>query len=268
MEHSAKRFLDKHVIITGAAAGIGKGVAERFAREGGNVVIADRNRERGEAVAKAIASAGGSAAFIPVDVSSLASIDELIGKAVELYGPVDVAVSNAGISESQSSALDNTSEEWDRVYNINTKGSFFFCKACAQNMMDNGIQGSIVTLGSIVARSAKNMSGAYASSKAAIIMFTKTLAKCLAPMGIRVNCVAPGIVATEIYSGVEQEMMMEKNSFADWLVEQSIASGQLLIPRCGTADDIAAAIAFLASDEASYITSQNLSVDGGIDWCW
>jgi len=268
MEQCAKRFINKHIIITGAAAGIGKGVAFRFADEGGRVVIADRNRECGEAVAKEITDAGGTAVFVPVDVVSLDSINELIKRAVDVFGPIDVAVSNAGISETQSSALDNTLEEWDRVYNINTRGSFFFCKACAQNMLDNGVKGSIVTLGSIVARSAKNMSGAYASSKAAIIMFTKTLAKCLAPMGIRVNCVAPGIVATEIYSGVEKEMMMEKNSFADWLVEQSIASGQLLIPRCGTAGDIAAAIAFLASDEASYITAQNLSVDGGIDWCW
>ena len=268
MEQSAKRFINKHIIITGAAAGIGKGVARRFADEGGRVIIADRSQERGEAVAKEITESGGTAAYIPVDVADPDSINELIKKAAGVFGPIDIAVSNAGISESQSSALDITVEEWDRVFDINARGSFFFCKACAQNMMDNDIKGSIVTLGSIVARSAKGMSGAYASSKAAIIMFTKTLAKCLAPMGIRVNCVAPGIVATEIYNRVEKEMMMEKDSFADWLVEQSIASGQLLIPRCGTAGDIASAIAFLASDDASYITAQNLSVDGGMDWCW
>jgi NAD(P)-dependent dehydrogenase (short-subunit alcohol dehydrogenase family) len=268
MDQKIKRFLNKHIIITGGAAGIGKGVAFRFAEEGGRVVIADRNRESGEAVAKQITESGGTAVYIPVDVADPDSITALIKQAADAFGPIDVAVSNAGISETQSSALDITVEEWDRVYDINTRGSFFFCKACAQNMMDNDVKGSIVTLGSIVARSAKGMSGAYASSKAAIIMFTKTLAKCLAPMGIRVNCVAPGIVATEIYNGVEKEMMMEKDSFADWLVEQSIASGQLLIPRCGTAGDIASAIAFLASDDASYITAQNLSVDGGIDWCW
>ena len=268
MEQTAKRFKDKHIIITGAAAGIGKGVAHRFADEGGRVIIADRSQESGKAVAKAITESGGTAVYIPVDVADPDSINELIKKAVDVFGPIDIAVSNAGISETQSSALEITVQEWDRVYDINTRGSFFFCRACAQNMMDNDTKGAIVTLGSLVARSAKGMSGAYASSKAAIIMFTKTLAKCLAPMGIRVNCVAPGIVATEIYSGVEKEMMMEKDSFADWLVEQSIASGQLLIPRCGTAADIAGAIAFLASDDAAYITAQNLSVDGGMDWCW
>lgn len=268
MEQSAKRFLNKHIIITGAAAGIGKGVAHRFAEEGGRIIIADRSREQGEAVAKQITESGGTAAYIHVDLANTDSINDLIKNAVDVFGPIHIAVSNAGISETQSSALDICVEEWDRVYDINARGSFFFCKACAQNMMDNDTKGAIVTLGSLVARSAKGMSGAYASSKAAIIMFTKTLAKCLAPMGIRVNCVSPGIVATEIYSSVEKEMMMEKDSFADWLVEQSMASGQLLIPRGGTAGDIAGAIAFLASDDASYITAQNLSVDGGMDWCW
>lgn len=268
MEQNAKRFLDKHVIVTGAAAGIGKGIAERFADEGARVVIADISREKGEAAAQAINESGGKAAFIFLDLIDPNSINELIQKAVATFGPIHVAVSNAGITETQSSALEISVDEWDRVYDINTRGSFFFCKACAQNMMDHETRGAIVTLGSLVARSAKGMSGAYASSKAAIIMFTKTLAKCLAPMGIRVNCVAPGIVATEIYSNVEKEMMMEKDSFADWLVEQSIASGQLLIPRCGTAGDIAAAVAFLASEDASYITAQNISVDGGMDWCW
>jgi len=268
MEQSAKRFVKKHIIITGAAAGIGKGVASRFANEGARVIIADRSREQGEAVAKNITESGGEAAYVFVDLLDPNSINDLIKKAVDVFGPIDIAVSNAGIAESQSSALDINVEEWDRVYDINTRGSFFFCKACAQNMMDNDTKGSIVTMGSLVARSAKGMSGAYASSKAAIIMFTKTLAKCLAPMGIRVNCVSPGIVATEIYSNVEKEMMMEKDSFADWLVEQSMASGQLLISRCGTAGDIAGAVAFLASDDAAYITAQNLSVDGGMDWCW
>jgi len=187
---------------------------------------------------------------------------------VELFGPVEVAVSNAGISETQSTALDITVSEWDRVYNTNVRGSFFFSRSCAQNMIDNTIKGSIVTISSVVARSAKGMTGAYASSKAAIIMFTKTLAKCLAPMGIRVNCVAPGVVATEIYNHVDQEMMMKKNSFVEWLIEESVRSGQLLIPRKGEPEEIAAAVAFLASQDASYITAQVVSADGGVDWCW
>jgi len=154
------------------------------------------------------------------------------------------------------------------VFAVNARGSFLFCRACAQNMMDNSVGGSLVTISSVMAHGAKTMSGAYPASKAAVIMFTKSLAKCLAPMGIRVNCVTPGVVATEIYTAVEQEMMMEKGSFVDWLIDESVKSGQLLIPRKGEPEEIAAAVAFLASREASYITAQVLSVDGGMDWCW
>ena len=268
MDTGARRFSDQHVIITGAATGIGRSIAHKFALEGAKVVIANRNRERGEAVAQEIRDKGWSAKHIFVDVAQPATIDELIKTAVAMYGPVNVAVSNAAVSETQSSALDISVDEWDRIFNINTRGSFLFSRACAQNMIDNNIQGSIVTLSSIMARSAKSMSGAYPASKAAVIMFTKNLAKLLSPMGIRVNCVTPGVVATEIWHEVETEMMMEKDTFADWLIEQSIASGQLLIPRIGKPEEIAAAVAFLASSEASYITAQVLSVDGGMDWCW
>ncbi len=195
-------------------------------------------------------------------------IDRLIQQATEAFGPVHVAVSNAGIAESASSALDISPEEWDKVYAINSRGSFLFSRACARNMMENDVKGAIVTLSTLMARSGKGMSGAYASSKASVVMFTKTLAKCLAPMGIRVNCVSPGVIATDIYRNVEKEMMMEPGTFVDWLVDESVKSGQLLLPRKGEPEEIAAAVAFLASEDASYITAQNLSVDGGMDWCW
>ncbi len=261
-------FNNMHIIVTGAGAGIGRAIAHRFAAAGANVIIANRNRENGESVVQEIQEKGGSALYIQTDVSQEQDITNLLQKATEAFGPVHVAISNAGITESASSALDITSQEWDQVYAVNTRGSFLFCRACAQNMMENSVQGAIVTISTLMARDGKGMSGAYASSKAAVIMFTKTLAKSLAPMGIRVNCVSPGIVATDIYSKVETEMMMEKGTFADWLVEESIKSGQLLIPRRGEPEEIASAVAFLASEEASYITAQNLSVDGGLDWCW
>ena len=268
MNLAAQRFKDMHIIITGGGTGIGRGIAHRFAAEGGRIVVACRNSTNGEQVVKEIQGKGGTAMYIQTDVMHEESIAALISKATEAFGPVHIAVSNAGITENVSSGLDITLEEWDRVYAVNARGSFLFCRACAQNMMDNTIKGAIITLSTLMARSGKGMSGAYASSKAAVIMFTKNLAKCLAPMGIRVNCVSPGVVATAIYSAVEDEMMMERGSFADWLVEESVKSGQLLIPRAGQPEEIAAAVAFLASEEASYITAQNLSVDGGMDWCW
>lgn len=262
------RFKDRHIIITGAGSGIGRSIAHRFADEGGSVVIAGRGKEKGEKVVKEIEDRGGKALFIRTDVSKEEDINNLIEKAVGAFGPIHTAVSNAGMSESVASGLEIEMEEWDKVYSVNTKGSFMFCRACAQNMIDNETPGSIVTISTLMARSGKGMSGAYASSKAAVIMFTKTLAKSVASFGIRVNCVSPGIVSTDIYSKVEEEMMMEKGDFAEWLVEESVKNGQLLIPRGGQPEEIANAVAFLASDEASYITAQNLSVDGGMDWCW
>ena len=268
MDNLSKRFIEKHVIITGAGSGIGRGIAHRFAAEGAKVVIADIDREGGERVADEILKNGAQAIYLPVDVTSEDSIKELVKKAVGNFGPLHLAVSNAGISETESSALEISGEQWDKVYAVNTKGSFMFCRTCANNMVDNETKGSIVTISTIMGRSAKSMTGAYSSSKSAVIMFTKNLAKALAPMGIRVNSVAPGMVVTNLYKNVEEEMMMEKDSFVPWIVEECINSGQLLIPRVGKPEDMAAAVAFLASDEASYITAQVLSVDGGVDWSW
>ena len=268
MDNLSRRFIDKHIIITGAGSGIGRGIAHRFAAEGAKVVVADIDREGGERVADELIKNGANAVYLPVDVTSEDSIKELVKKAVGNFGPLHVAVSNAGISETESSALEISGEQWDKVYAVNTKGSFMFCRTCANEMIDNGTQGSIVTISTIMGRSAKNMTGAYSSSKSAVIMFTKSLAKALGPMGIRVNSVAPGMVITNLYKNVEEEMLMEKDSFVPWIVEESIKSGQLLIPREGKPEDMAAAVAFLASDEASYITAQVLSVDGGVDWSW
>lgn len=265
---NTKRFTGKHVVITGAGSGIGEGIARRFAAEGAKVVVADVDAEGGGRVAEEITETGSAAVFLPVDVTVEDSITELAAKAVEMFGPIQIAVSNAGISETESSALEISSQQWDRVYSVNTRGSFMFCRACANNMLENEIKGAIITVSSIMGRAAKNMTGAYASSKAAVIMFTKTLAKSLAPMGIRVNSIAPGMVSTNLYRPVENEMMMEQDSFVPWIIEQCITSGQLLIPREGTPADMAAAAAFLASDDASYITAQVLCVDGGMDWCW
>src|SRR5512139_514412 len=149
------RFKGKHIIVTGAGSGIGRSIAHRFAAEGGRVVIADISRENGERVAEEIRGRGGSALYVQVDVSQEQDIDRLIQQATAAFGPVHVAVSNAGIAESSSSALDITAEEWDKVYAINARGSFLFSRACARNMMDNGTQGSIITLSTLMARSGK-----------------------------------------------------------------------------------------------------------------
>jgi len=268
MEENLKRFVGQHLIVTGAGSGIGAGIAHRFAAEGARVTVADINQESGRKVIDEIKASGGTAQYLPVDVSREDSILELVKNAHESFGAIDVAVSNAGISETQASCLEISGAEWDRIYGVNVRGSFMFCRACANNMMDNDVKGSIITISSTMGRTSKNMTGAYASSKSAVIMFTKSLAKALASVGIRVNSVAPGMVATNLYRPVETEMMMEKDEFVPWIIEQCISSGQLLIPRVGTPEDMAATVAFLASKDAAYITAQCISVDGGMDWSW
>ncbi|BAU57952.1 3-oxoacyl-[acyl-carrier protein [Halorhodospira halochloris] len=268
MINANKRFENNHVVVTGGGSGIGRGVAFRLAREGANVTIANRDRKKGEAVEKEITDLGLSAKYIPVDVASIDSINELIENAHVTFGPIHVAVSNAGISETKPVGVEITPEDWDQVFNINAKGSFFFCKGCAQHMIDNGAKGSIITLSSVVARGVSGTTGAYSASKASIIMFTKTLAKCLSSHNIRVNCVAPGVIETDIFGLTEDKMMMERGTLSDWIVDQSIKTGDLLIRRKGQPEDVASAVAYLASDEASYITGQTLSVDGGMDWSW
>ncbi len=269
MEKNLRRFVDKHVIITGGGSGIGAGIAQRFADEGAQVTVADVNTQGGEAIVAGITKAGGKAVYLPVDVASEASIKQLIDKAAGIFGPIHIGVSNAGISGAGlTTALDISELEWDKIFAVNTRGAFMFCRACANNMMEHDIKGALVTTSSIMGRSVKSQTAAYCASKAAVIMFTKSLAKTLAPAGIRVNSIAPGLVRTHLYDNIESEMSMEKDSFVPWIIEQSINTGQLLIPREGTPEDMAAAVAFLASDDASYITAQVLCVDGGTDWCW
>ena len=262
------RFQGKHAIVTGAGAGIGRGIAHRLAAEGAKVVVADINPDTGARVADEIRASGADSIFLPLDVAQIDAIEPTIEQACQRFGPVDVAIANAGIVESASSALEVTAEDWDRVYDVNTRGAFFFCRACAGNMMHHQTRGAIVTVASLMARSGKGMSGAYASSKASVVMWTKTLAKALAPFGIRANSVSPGVVATDIHAKMEQEMGMAPGALVDWLISESVRSGQLLLGRKGEPEEIAAAVAFLASEDASYITAQNLSVDGGMDWCW
>ena len=177
MEKGLKRFSGRNVVVTGGGSGIGIGICRRFAGEGANVVVADIDEEGGKKTENEIKAKKGSASYIYVDVSDNNSINELIKKSVSEFGNIDIAVANAGISDKASSALEATVEDWDRVYDVNVKGAFFFSKASILHMMENGVKGSVVTISSIMGRAIKNMTGAYASSKASVIAFTKTLAK-------------------------------------------------------------------------------------------
>ena len=246
---------DKVTIITGAASGIGKATAALFARNGAKVVIADLQAEAGEKVAREV---GG--VFIPCDISNLEQVNRLIDQAVERFGRLDVMVNNAGINalskEDRVTAEQYPVATWHKIINVDLNGTFYCCQKAAQVMVKQK-GGSIINLSSVGGVVALRLQIGFVAAKAAIIKMTEAMACELGPKGLRINCVSPGSTLTE---GTRQLFYGEKSAFRE-MAERVVS----FIPqgRPGEAEEIAGAIAFLASDAASYINGQNIIVDGG-----
>ncbi len=239
-------FTGKTVVVTGSARGIGKVIAEKFAALGANVVISDLDQQAVETVAREM---GDKSAGFKADVTKQADIDSLFEKTLERFGRVDVVVNNAGITR-DTLMIRMDEKDWDMVLDINLKGAFLVTKSVARIMMKQR-SGRIVNISSIVGITGNAGQVNYSASKAGLIGLTKSAAKELAPRGITVNAVAPGYIATEMTAALSEEA---REGFL----------GRVLIKRPGTPEDVASAVSFLASDEASYITGQVLSVDGGL----
>lgn len=242
-------FMNKSVIITGASRGIGKAAALAFAKAGYDILICYRERkadaERTAAEARAF---GVRAVIFQMDMASLSDCRRTASKALMEFGKIDALVCNAGVALA-SLFTQTTEEEYDRLFAVNTKGVFFLSQAVAREMIAAG-GGSIVNISSMWGVVGASGEVAYSASKAAVIGMTKALAKELAPSGIRVNCIAPGVIDTEMNDCYDEETMCA-------LAERTPLS------RIGTPEDIANAILFLASENASFITGQTLTVDGG-----
>ncbi|MGC5054426.1 SDR family NAD(P)-dependent oxidoreductase [Micromonospora sp. DT48] len=250
---NASRFLDRRALVTGAGQGIGRAIAERLAAEGAHVVVADVDEDLAREAASALRAVGGSAESARVDVSdpaSLASLGDLLGR-------VDIVVANAGI-QTFGPLLELSVEDWDRVLAVNARGTFLTLQLAARLLPDGG---SAVTVASIQASLPNVMSANYAASKAAVVSTTKTFAAELAPRGIRVNAVAPGRIDTPL----AQRANVELGRMVDTDPAQMLAERVATIPlgRTGRPQEVAAAVAFLASDDASYITGETLNVCGG-----
>jgi 3-oxoacyl-[acyl-carrier protein] reductase len=239
-------FSDQVAVITGSARGIGLAIAERFAAAGAKVVICDID-EAG--VAEAAARLGGGALGIKADVTSASEVAALFDTTVKELGRVDVVVNNAGITRDKL-MLRMKEEDWDMVLDINLKGSFLVTKTASRIMMKQR-SGRIVNISSVVGLTGNAGQANYSASKAGLIGLTKSAAKELAARGITVNAVAPGFIETEMTRAMPEAAREEFLK-------------QVLISRPGTPDDIASAVMFLASDQASYITGQVLTVDGGL----
>ncbi len=241
----------KIAVVTGASRGIGRAIAETLAAEGATVVVNyQSNAEAAEAVVSAITAAGGRAVAIRADVSDTAAAEGLIKAAIDAFGHIDIVVNNAGTTR-DTLLLSMKEEQWDVVLSTNLKSVFNVCKAAARPMLRRKQGGRIINISSVSGIVGQPGQTNYAASKAGIIGFSKSLAKELGTRGITVNVVAPGFVLTDLTAGLSDE-----------LVQQTL--GYIPLGRWGQAQEIAHAVAFLASDRASYITGAVLQVDGGI----
>lgn len=245
------RLKGKVAIITGASSGIGAATAERFAAEGAAVLVADRNGLGALEVAGQIVASNRQARAFGMDVSQEATIEAMVRLALDTWGQIDILVNNAGVG-SVEHVLIATPEEFDRVFAINTRGPLLCCKHVLPHMLARGC-GAIVNIASISSACGIPGQGIYAPSKAGILQLTRQLAVEFAGRGIRVNAVSPGTIETPLIGSPVTETM----EILKWLLARHP------IGRFGKPDEVAAAILFLASDEASFITGADLPVDGG-----
>lgn len=249
------RFKNKTAIITGSTSGIGKGIARRLASEGANVVINSyRDQDELPQILNEVTSAGGHATFIRADMSKVEEIDRLLASAVDEFGQVDILINNAGI-QIHSPFLDVTEEDFDRVISLNMKGYYFAAQAFARHATKEKIKGVIVNNSSVHEIIPFPNFDSYALSKGAIRMMTRNLAVELAPYGIRVNNVAPGAIDTDINEALDQNPELKQQLL------KNISLG-----RMGTVEEVASVVAFLASDDASYVTGATYLVDGGLTY--
>lgn len=246
------RLKDKIAIITGGGSGIGRATALLFAENGAKVVVADVDIEGGEETVRLIEEKGGSAVFIRTNVANSDEIKTLVQGTIEHFGSIDILVNNAGIGNSEVRSMDLTEEEWDRVIDINLKGVFLGIKYAVPEMIKKGSGGSIINTASLLGLKGQKYVSAYNASKGGVVLLTKNAALEYGKYGIRVNAIAPGVIDTKIIEGWKQN---ERK----WpIISRANALG-----RIGTPLEVANAILFLASDEASFITGTTLSVDGG-----
>jgi NAD(P)-dependent dehydrogenase (short-subunit alcohol dehydrogenase family) len=237
------RFRDKVCLVTGAGSGIGRATAKRFAAEGGKVVIADLNEQHGNESVQQITGAGGEAIFVKTDVGNPENVRAAVDAGLKRWGRIDVVVNDAAMMTFKP-IVDLPEDDWDRVQNVNLRSVFLFCKYAAPHMKPGG---AFVNISSVHAHETTRNVVPYATSKGGMEAFTRGFSEEIAGRKLRINCVAPGAVDTPML----------------WNNPNIKSGAEKVQGAVGKPEDIAAAVCFLASDEARFITGTTLVVDGG-----
>lgn len=240
------QFTNQVVVITGAAGGIGKGLAAAYAKQGAVLVTADVDEEAGERNARELNESGGEATFVKTDIRKEQDVIRLMDTAVAEYGRIDILINNAGVSRWKP-VYELTAEEWDDVLGINLRGTFLCSREAAGRMKQAGRKGSIVNIASTRAFMSEPDSEAYAASKGGIIALTHALAVSLGPDGIRVNCISPGWIETGDYSALRETDHKQHPA-----------------GRVGRPEDVFRACCYLTDPDNDFVTGVNLMVDGGM----
>jgi len=239
----------KVAIVTGAGKGLGWAIAERLARDGAHLVLAEMDRPSGKEKAGVIRGMGREALALPTDVSRWSDVEAMVKEVMARFRRIDILVNNAGILGPYFPVMEYPEEIWDRVMAVNLKGAFLCCKGVLPVMKEQR-SGKIVSMASVAGKEGNANMAPYAASKAAIIGLTKTLGKEMAPYNVQVNCVSPALIETDM----AREMTPEQRA----LLISKIPMGRL-----GKPEEVAAVVRFLVSDESSFVTGQCYDISGG-----
>lgn len=262
MASMAKTLDGRTCMITGAARGIGQGVAKRLGAEGASVCVADLNDEGAGAVAEEIRAAGGRAIGVGCDVGERESVRAAIASTVAEFGRLDVLFNNAGISKTQH-FLEVTEEDWNRIMRVNGLGVLFGMQEAAKQMKAQGGGGKIVNTASIAGKEGFPLFPAYCASKSAVISMTQSGARDLAGDGITVNAFCPGVVSTKLWDQLDSEFLELGETERPGQSLEDFGAG-ILLRRLSTPKDIAGLAVFLASTDSDYMTGQAINIDGGM----
>jgi 3-oxoacyl-[acyl-carrier protein] reductase len=238
----------KVAVVTGAGRGIGRGIAVKLAEKGADVIVSDINAQTARQTTKEVKALGGRTLAVEVDVAQRSQVENMVTNVVAEFGKIDILVNNAGIARS-ATLLKLTDEAWDQVLDVNLKGVFYATQAVALHMID-ARYGKIINISSIYGRTGAVGDSNYVASKAGIVGFTKSVARELARHNINVNAILPGMVDTPLLQGIPDEYLRPMIK-------------EIPLRRVGTPEDIGHVVAFLASDEANYITGATIEVTGG-----